>query len=31
MRVMRVSLSNFRTTADDIKRTVAAIRAAMEG
>jgi glutamate/tyrosine decarboxylase-like PLP-dependent enzyme len=31
MRVMRVSLSNFRTNAGDIERTVAAIRAAMEG
>ena len=31
MRVMRVSLSNFRTTPEDIQRTVAAIRDAMEG
>jgi hypothetical protein len=30
MRVMRVSLSNFRTTAQDIDRTVAAIRTALE-
>jgi glutamate/tyrosine decarboxylase-like PLP-dependent enzyme len=30
MRVMRVSLSNFRTTAQDIDRTVAAIETAME-
>ncbi len=30
MRVMRVSLSNFRTTAHDIDRTVAAIKTAME-
>jgi glutamate/tyrosine decarboxylase-like PLP-dependent enzyme len=30
MRVMRVSLSNFRTTAEDIDRTVAAISTAME-
>lgn len=30
MRVMRVSLSNFRTTAEDIDRTVAAVKAAME-
>ncbi len=30
MRVMRVSLSNFRTTAGDIDRTVAAVRAAMK-
>ncbi len=30
MRVMRVSLSNFRTTTQDIDRTVAAIKAAME-
>ncbi len=29
MRVMRVSLSNFRTTADDIDRTVDAVKAAM--
>ena len=31
MRVMRVSLSNFRTTQEDIERTVAAIKLAMEG
>ncbi len=30
MRVMRVSLSNFRTTTRDIDRTVAAIEAAMK-
>lgn len=30
MRVMRISLSNFRTTANDIDRTVAAIKKAME-
>jgi len=30
MRVMRISLSNFRTTADDIDRAVAAIKAAMD-
>ncbi len=30
MRVMRVSLSNFRTTAEDIDRTIAAIKVAME-
>ena len=30
MRVMRISLSNFRTTPDDIERAVAAIKAAME-
>lgn len=30
MRVMRVSLSNFRTTAQDIDRTVAAIKTAIE-
>jgi hypothetical protein len=29
MRVMRISLSNFRTTADDIDRAVAAIKVAM--
>ena len=31
MRVMRISLSNFRTTVEDIDRTVAAIKAALEG
>jgi len=31
MRVMRISLSNFRTTAQDIERAVAAIRVAMAG
>jgi glutamate/tyrosine decarboxylase-like PLP-dependent enzyme len=30
MRVMRISLSNFRTTPDDIERAVAAIKAAMD-
>ena len=30
MRVMRISLSNFRTTADDIDRAVAAVKAALE-
>ena len=30
MRVMRISLSNFRTTSDDIERAVAAVKAAME-
>ena len=30
MRVMRISLSNFRTTPDDIERAVAAIKVAME-
>ena len=30
MRVMRISLSNFRTTAEDIDRTVAAIETAMQ-
>ena len=30
MRVMRVSLSNFRTTSQDIDRTVAAVVKAME-
>ncbi len=30
MRVMRVSLSNFRTTAQDIDRTVEAIKTALE-
>lgn len=30
MRVMRISLSNFRTTQDDIERAVTAIKAAME-
>jgi glutamate/tyrosine decarboxylase-like PLP-dependent enzyme len=30
MRVMRISLSNFRTTSDDINRAVAAIKAALE-
>jgi glutamate/tyrosine decarboxylase-like PLP-dependent enzyme len=30
MRVMRISLSNFRTTRDDIDRTIAAIKAALK-
>jgi len=30
MRVMRISLSNFRTTKDDIDRTVAAVKTALE-
>ena len=30
MRVMRISLSNFRTTSDDIERAVAAIKAELE-
>ena len=30
MRVMRISLSNFRTTSDDIERAVAAVKAALE-
>jgi len=30
MRVMRISLSNFRTTRDDIDRAVIAIKEAME-
>ena len=30
MRVMRISLSNFRTTSDDINRAVAAVKAALE-
>ena len=30
MRVMRISLSNFRTTVDDIDRAVAAVKAALE-
>ncbi|MGB7450586.1 MAG: aminotransferase class V-fold PLP-dependent enzyme [Lysobacterales bacterium] len=30
MRVMRISLSNFRTTPDDIERAIAAIKVAME-
>ena len=31
MRVMRISLSNFRTTVEDIDRTVAAVKVALEG
>jgi hypothetical protein len=30
MRVMRISLSNFRTTADDVDRAVAAIKAELQ-
>ena len=30
MRVMRISLSNFRTTSDDIERALAAVKAALE-